>query len=97
MTTSTMRIIWDRVAFDAGRYQCRITQDEDKGARLTVELMTHGPLGNILIHTEPITLTIDKSGGPVQDVDKWKSICDNIIDHPKHRSSVAGLSAWNLQ
>lgn len=97
MSTSTKRIIWEAIAFDAGRYQCRIEQDENKGAKLTVHLLAYGPLGDIPIHTEPITLAIDSSGGPVQDITKWKAICDNVIDHPKHRSSVAGLSEWNLQ
>lgn len=94
MQTSTSRLIWEARAFSSGTYICRIEQDEDKNSKLTIALegITDTP-----IHEEPIVLKIDASGGPEQDVVKWKSICDNIIDHPKFRSSVSGLSDWFRQ
>lgn len=95
--SSTTRIIWEATAFDCGNYMCRVEQDDDKSARLTVTLLGYGPTEDVLIHTEPITLKIDKSGGPETDIENWKSICDKVIDHPKYRSSVSELSEWFRQ
>lgn len=93
-TYSTSRIIWEGKAFSSGTYICRIEQDEDKNAKLTITLEG---LIDTPIHEEPIVLKIDSSGGPEQDVEKWKLMCDNIIDHPKFRSSVSELSEWFRQ
>lgn len=90
----TKTIVWEDRAFSSGWYICRIERNEDKTAILSISL--EGQV-NHLIHQEPITLGVDSSGGPVQDVVRWKTMCDDIIDHPKLRSSVAGLSEWFLQ
>lgn len=96
-TYSPKRIVWEAIAFDCGRYLCRVEQDEDKNAQLTVTLQGYGRTEDLPIHTEPITVALDKLGGPQEDIEKWKKMCDKVIDFPKFRSSVSGLSAWNLQ
>jgi hypothetical protein len=91
---ASKELVWEDSCFSSGTYMCRIERNEDQSAKLTITLA--GAVDHI-IHEEPIVLRLDASGCPEQDIDKWKSRCDNIIDHPKLRSSVSLLSAWFQQ